>query len=87
MQEYAVYKRNEEAETYHKFESITVSWMSDKNLEDWLVHHESLDINQMEGMLGGTPLKECNRYGIDHIISFTQYEKFQGAFKEFAANY
>lgn len=77
-QEYSVYKKDENTQTFYAVETITVSWMSSEDIEECLIQ------------LTETPLEELDiipLLGMDKEISFERMEIFKEEFEKFAAKY
>ncbi|MGE6756015.1 hypothetical protein ACQKFO_21675 [Rossellomorea sp. NPDC071047] len=86
LQEFAVYKKDDQTEKYYKFESYTISWMTEDRLSSLLVSADHSPIHQIEGLAGGIPLREWNGPG-SHIFNFEQFKNFKKEFSEFISTY
>lgn len=86
LQEYAVYKKDDETGSYYKFESLTVSWFKADVLAATLKEYDETPIEEMNS---GFPVQSLREYrGIcAHIFSFKNLEIFKKAFTDFKEKY
>ncbi|NLP52058.1 hypothetical protein [Bacillus sp. RO1] len=87
IQEYALYKKDEETACYYKFESITVTWYEKEKLLSYLIESDLQDINSMTAAASDTCLKASNRPYLDDIMSFEKMGRFKKAFERFKEVY
>lgn len=86
LQEFAVFKKDELSQKYYKFESYTVSWMTEEQLRVLLAEADHKLIHQIKGMNESVPLREW-RGKPSHVFTFDQFETFKKEFSKFVSTY
>jgi hypothetical protein len=86
FQEFAVFKKDDLSQKYYKFESYTVSWITEERLSVLLVEADNQLIHQIKGMNESVPLREW-RGKPSHVFTFEQFETFKKEYSKFVSTY
>jgi hypothetical protein len=86
LQEFAVFKKDELSQKYYKFESYTVSWITEERLSALLVEADNQLIHQIKGMNESVPLREW-RGKPSHVFTFEQFETFKKEYSKYVSTY